>query len=230
MEEKNDKIISDKPSEDVNAQEKETKVLPVIALRGKVLFPNTFLNFDAGRPISVAAVEAAPTYGNLLFIATQKNAFIDAPNKGDIFIVGVIARIKQVASINGSAVKVAVEALSRAKIVKFVPAKGYFAAEVQAAPYIEGTDAILTEAYFRVARDAFSEFVLIDKRIQKDAVATIMSINIPDRFIDSALSIAPIKEEYTRNILAEDNTVERLKAFSDTMRSDSRRTRRRRRR
>lgn len=221
MEEKNDKIISDKPSEDVKAQEKETKVLPVIALRGKVLFPNTFLNFDAGRPISVAAVEAAPTYGNLLFIATQKNAFIDAPNKGDIFNVGVIARIKQVASINGSAVKVAVEALSRAKIVKFVPVKGYFAAEVIEAPYIEGTDAILTEAYFRVARDAFSEFVLIDKRIQKDAVATIMSINIPDRFIDSALSIAPIKEEYTRNILAEDYTVERLKAFSDTMRRET---------
>ncbi len=221
MEEKNDKIISDKLSEEVKAQEKETKVLPVIALRGKVLFPNTFLNFDAGRPISVAAVEAAPTYGNLLFIATQKNAFIDAPNKGDIFNVGVIARIKQVASINGSAVKVAVEALSRAKIVKFVPAKGYFAAEIKEAPYIEGTDAILTEAYFRVARDAFSEFVLIDKRIQKDAVATIMSINIPDRFIDSALSIAPIKEEYTRNILAEDYTVERLKLFSDTMRRET---------
>nr|MBO4517685.1 endopeptidase La [Clostridia bacterium] len=217
MEEKNDKIISDQPSEEVKAQEKETKVLPVIALRGKVLFPNTFLNFDAGRPISVAAVEAAPTYGNLLFIATQKNAFIDAPNKGDIFTVGVIARIKQVASINGSAVKVAVEALSRAKIVKFVPAKGYFAAEVIEAPYIESADALQTEAYFRVARDAFSEFVLIDKRIQKDAVSTIMGINIPDRFIDSALSIAPIKEEYTRNILAEDYTVERLKLFSDTM-------------
>ena len=217
MEEKNDKMISDQPSEEVKAQEKEKKVLPVIALRGKVLFPNTFLNFDAGRPISVAAVEAAPTFGNLLFIATQKNAFIDAPNKGDIFTVGVIARIKQVASINGSAVKVAVEALSRAKIVKFVPAKGYFAAEVVEAPYIESADALQTEAYFRVARDAFSEFVLIDKRIQKDAVSTIMSINIPDRFIDSALSIAPIKEEYTRNILAEDYTVERLKLFSDTM-------------
>ena len=125
------------------------------------------------------------------------------------------------ASINGSAVKVAVEALSRAKIVKFVPAKGYFAAEVVEAPYIESADALQTEAYFRVARDAFSEFVLIDKRIQKDAVSTIMSINIPDRFIDSALSIAPIKEEYTRNILAEDNTVERLKLFSDTMRRET---------
>ena len=208
-------------AEDATIKDKETKVLPVIALRGKVLFPNTFLNFDAGRPISVSAVEAAPTFGNMLFIASQKNAFIDAPTKNDIFNVGVIARIKQVASINGSAVKVAVEALSRAKIVKFLPAKGYFAAEVIEAPYIEGTDELLTEAYFRVARDAFSEFVLIDKRIQKDAVATIMSINIPDRFIDSALSIAPIKEEHVKSILAEDYTVERLKAFDELMRRET---------
>ena len=192
---------------------KETKVMPVIALRGKVLFPNTFLNFDAGRPISLAAVEAAPSYGNLLFIAAQKNAFIDAPQRSDILTVGAIARIKQVAKIGGEAMKVAVEALSRAKIVKFVSAKGYFAAEVEETPYILG-DELETEAHFRVARDAFSDFVLIDKRLQKDAVATIMSITEPNRFIDSALSVAPLKEEVVGGILAEDNTIERLKAFS----------------
>lgn len=192
---------------------KETKVMPVIALRGKVLFPNTFLNFDAGRPISLAAVEAAPSYGNLLFIAAQKNAFIDAPMKSDILTVGAIARIKQVAKIGGEAMKVAVEALSRAKIVKFVSAKGYFAAEVEETPYILG-DELETEAHLRVARDAFSDFVLIDKRLQKDAVATIMSITEPNRFIDSALSVAPLREEVVGGILAEDNTIERLKAFS----------------
>ena len=192
---------------------KETKVMPVIALRGKVLFPNTFLNFDAGRPISLAAVEAAPSYGNLLFIAAQKNAFIDAPQRSDILTVGAIARIKQVAKIGGEAMKVAVEALSRAKIVKFVSAKGYFAAEVEETPYILG-DELETEAHLRVARDAFSDFVLIDKRLQKDAVATIMSITEPNRFIDSALSVAPLKEEVVGGILAEDNTIERLKAFS----------------
>lgn len=201
--------------------ENTNKVMPVVALRGKVLFPNTLLNFDVGRPISLAAVEAAPSYGNVLFIAAQKNSFIDAPAKSDISEVGVIARIKQVVSINGGAIKIAVEALSRAKIVKFVPAKGYFAAEVVDAPYLDDGDEVLTEAYFRVARDAFSEFALIDKRLQKDALATIMSINIPNRFIDSALSLAPLKDEDIRKILAEDSTVERLKAFDKLFRRET---------
>ena len=216
MEEKqNNNPISDekeKAPEEIKTQN-NIKTMPVIALRGKVLFPNTFLNFDAGRPISLAAVEAAPPFGNLLFIAAQKNAFIDSPLKSDILTVGAIARIKQVAKIGGDAMKVAVEAVSRAKIVRFLPAKGYFAAEVIEAPYIK-CDELETEAHLRIARESFSEFVLIDKRLQKEAVATIMAITEPNRFIDSALSIAPIKEEIVGGILAEDNTVERLKAFT----------------
>lgn len=223
MEEKqNDTINSGEITapETIKIKEKETKVMPVIALRGKVLFPNTFLNFDAGRPISLAAVEAAPSYGNLLFIAAQKNAFIDAPQRSDILTVGAIARIKQVAKIGGEAMKVAVEAVSRAKIVKFMPAKGYFAAEVEEVPYTL-CDALETEAHFRVARDAFSDFVLIDKRLQKDAVATIMAIEEPNRFIDSALSVAPVKEEVVGGILAEDSTVERLKMFTALFRKET---------
>ena len=217
--------INTKTSESENAENKKeeqnVKVMPVIALRGKVLFPNTFLNFDAGRPISVAAVDAAPTSGNLLFIAAQKNAFIDAPAKSDISDVGVIARIKQVGRINGGAMKVGVEALSRAVAVRYVPAKGYFAAEVKEAPYIDESDSLLKEAYFRVARDAFSEFILIDKRLQKEAVASIMSINEPNRFIDSALSVAPVKDEYALKILAEEKTLDRLKAFDELCRKET---------
>ena len=201
------------------AQGKEN-VMPVIALRGKALFPNTFLNFDAGRPISLAAVEAAPAYGNLLFIAAQKNAAIDSPVKTDILKVGAIARVKQMARINGGAIKVSVEALARARIVKFVPAKGYFAAEVEEAPYVYG-DETLTEAYLRVAQDAFAEYALFDKRISKDAFATIAAINEPNRFVDSAMSVAPLKESDVQEILLQDDTVERLKAFDALFRRET---------
>ena len=223
MEELNEKITEVKPlpANGRNEEKKENKVMPVIALRGKALFPNTFLNFDAGRPISLAAVEAAPAYGNLLFIAAQKNAVIDAPVKSDILEIGAIARIKQVARINGGVMKVGVEAIARARIVKFVPAEGYFAAEVEEAPYIDSGDEILTEAYFRVARDAFLEYALFDNRIRKDAVATITAIDEPNRFIDGAMSVATLKDADVQGILLEDNTVERLKAFDNLFRRET---------
>ena len=197
------------------------KTLPVIALRGKVLFPNTILNFDAGRPISLGAVEAAPTFGNMLYIAAQKNALIDAPLKSDVLTTGVIARIKQVSKISGgTAIKVTVESLSRAKIVKFLPAKGYYVAEVKEAPYTMG-DELLTEAYFRVARDAFFEYALFEKRMQSDTVTAVTALTDANRFIDGVMSIAPIKETSVREMLIEDDTVERLKKFDALLRRET---------
>ena len=56
----NEKIIKE--------NEKE-KVFPLVALRGKVLFPKTFLNFDVGRPISVNAINQATETDSKIFIA-----------------------------------------------------------------------------------------------------------------------------------------------------------------
>ena len=62
----------------------EKKSLPMIALRGKVVFPKTFISFDVGRQISLAAVNAAAENGTEVFIAAQKNALVDTPSKNDL--------------------------------------------------------------------------------------------------------------------------------------------------
>lgn len=72
------------------------ETLPMIALRGKVIFPKTFVNFDVGRPMSVRAAEQALENGGKIFVAAQKNALQDNPRKGDIYRCGVVARITQI--------------------------------------------------------------------------------------------------------------------------------------
>jgi ATP-dependent Lon protease len=104
--------------------DKSEKTLPIIALRGKVLFPNTFLNFDVGREISVTAVDVSVKSGSEIFICAQKNSAIEIPKVTDFFTVGVVAKIKQVIKIQSSGhVKVSVEALYRAgaKDIKEAP-------------------------------------------------------------------------------------------------------------
>ena len=59
----------------------ERPVYPVIPLRGKVIFPNTFVNFDVGRPMSLNAVKAASDGDLKVFIAAQKNALVENPKK-----------------------------------------------------------------------------------------------------------------------------------------------------
>ena len=115
----------------------QEKVYPLIALRGKVLFPKTLLNFDVGRQVSINAINRAVAENSLIFIAPQKSAFIEVPKKSDILGVGVIARIKQVVKIqNSNNMKVSVEALSRAKITSFIETKGLFTVTATECPYV----------------------------------------------------------------------------------------------
>ena len=116
--------------------ESSRKQMPVIALRGKVFFPHTFLNFDVGRQISITAVDMAISMENELFIAPQNSVLIDTPKKTDICTYGVVAKIKQIVRVPQNTIKLKVEGLYRAKIVEFLDTKNYFSAVIEPADYI----------------------------------------------------------------------------------------------
>lgn len=187
--------------------------LPVIPLRGKVLFPKTLLNFDATRKMTINAVNTATEMHTDIFIASQINSFIEAPRQEDICTTGVIARIKQIAKLPNGVLKLSVEALERAKIVSFCTTKEFISADIIKAPYIED-DPIETEAHFRVAKDAFLEFATVFKHINKDMISAINAEPTANSFLDGAMSVLPFKESDAYTILDVDNTIERLIAFN----------------
>jgi len=192
----------------------QVKELPVVALRGKVFFPKTFLNFDVGRQISKNAVNKATSSDSLLFIATQKNVFTENPSTDDVSKVGVVARIKQIIKLPNNNMKVGVEALYRAKIAEFTNASDYFSAVVIRADYIPCEDETFCEASLRIAKHAFTEFALQDKRVPKEMLSTVNEKTDPNEFIDNALSvISGIKESVAQKILDEDDTILRLETF-----------------
>ncbi len=197
-------------SENIIKEKEEVKIFPLVALRGKVLFPKTFLNFDVGRPISVLAINQAAESDSTIFIAKQKSAFIDAPRKNDICNTGVVAKIKQIIKLPNGNMKVSVEALYRAKIVEFKEVKPSFSVTLEYAPYIPCEEENTLEAYFRKAKNSFYEYTLLDKRINKEMLAQITEQKQADAFLDNALSIVNFKEEDVQEILDTDKTLDRL--------------------
>lgn len=141
----------------------EKRTYPMIPLRGKVIFPNTFVNFDVGRTISLNAISAASDGDMQVFIAAQKNAFVENPKKSDIYQTGVIARVRQVIKLPSGNVKVSVQAIARARILSLTKSRERFDAEVEELAYVT-QDEIEAEAYFRVAKAAFWEYSLFDKK------------------------------------------------------------------
>ena len=200
-----DKIIETKTEESFR--------LPLIPLRGRVLFPNTILNFDVGRQISVKAIEQAADFGNEILVASQKQSATDDPKESDVLTVGVVAKISRVVKLPNGNLKVSVEAGSRAKIKAFLPANGYFFVEAVKAPYVIDAADTEIEAYLRVAKNAFFEYTLIEKRITKEMVSAISFLTDPNAFIDNAMTVVPLKESEAQTVLSIDNTRERLDYF-----------------
>ena len=207
--------MSDKRTEAI-FEDTGARAMPLIALRGKVLFPNTVLNFDVGRPMSINAVNAAMNGDKRVFIAAQKNAFVDAPLKGDILGVGVIADITQVIKAGTGAMKVTAQSVCRAKIINFTEERNYFEVVAEKAPFITG-DALQSEACLRLAKAAFFAYVETDKRISREIANTISMISDPHAFMDNVASVAIFPEKDVQELLVTDDTVERLNKFRELL-------------
>ena len=198
-----------------NIEQKTYKTLPAIALRGKVLFPNIYLNFDVGRPMSVTAVNVAQKNNDEIFISSQINTFIDSPRASDLNKVGVIAKIKQVLRAPGGSIKLHVQAVQRAKIVEFLPNKDYFCVTVEESPFIKAENVIENEAHFRQAKKIFATYSIFDKRINKEMLATVNFSDDSDVFIDNAVSVSTISEAQAQKLLDIDYSLDRLIYFEE---------------
>ena len=193
--------------------------LPMIALRGKVLFPKTFVNFDVGRQMSLQAAASAMENHTNVFIAAQKNALVDMPRKNDIYKTGVVARIAQIIKLPGGNQKISVETLYRARAESVRFADNMFRAEAVREDYLPA-DAIETEAYFRMAKQSVVEYTLFDKQVAKDVLVRLAEIADPNEFIDNVLSVLFFKEDKCQAILDESDTVKRLSAFCKLLASE----------
>ena len=186
--------------------------LPLIALRGKVIFPDTTSSFDAGRLISLTAVSRASEGGMTLFVSFQKDAEQDEIVAEDVSAVGPVVKITQIAKLPSNNLRVTVKGLYRAKAEDIYEENGCFFANVYEFKTQSG-DEVLQEAYFRTAQDVMRDIQANDPRFPKEAGYNLEKIENADEYIANALNYLHIKEETKQKILETTNVVERLKIF-----------------
>ncbi len=92
------------------------KTLPVIPVRGFVIFPKTVFHFDVARKKSIAAVEQALKSDGLLFLVSQIDDKIEEPTIKDIYSFGTVSKIRQVLRLPSGGMRLLVEGISRAKL------------------------------------------------------------------------------------------------------------------
>ena len=94
----------------------EKQILPLLALRGKMVYPNTSVYFEVSRPKSMAALEQAVNHEQRIFLVNQIDPSLDKPEEEDLYTVGTVAKILQMVKAGQGVLRVFVEGEARARI------------------------------------------------------------------------------------------------------------------
>ena len=166
--------------------------LPIIPLRGIVVFPKMVLHFDVGRKKSIKALQKAMDDDQKVFLVCQKDASVDEPNIDDMYDVGVICTIRQMMRIPGSEnMRVVVEGDERATLYSFTSVKPYIGGLVEIAGDNNSNLEISYDedkAYQRIIKREFERYASLMPKISNEVIAKVISIKNSGELADFVCS------------------------------------------
>jgi len=196
----------------MSKQKNELRGLPLLPLRGLTAFPGMLLTFDIERPISIAALNFAMGSDQLIFLVTQKDMAKDVPTKDDLYNVGTVCRVRQqLRQTNGSAIRVMVEGLYRAKIDQIITETPSFYAEVS--KLSDKPDRITDakkEALLRACVNMFEDYVHMNETAAPEIILNIIASTDPSYVADFIANNIHIKYQDKQLLLEELRPYKRL--------------------
>jgi len=188
----------------------ETIRLPLLPLRGLLLFPSMVLHIDVGRKRSITALEHAMLDDQLIFLSAQKKVDIDEPKQDDIYTIGTVVKINQMLKLPNGTIRVLVEGMYRAEINAYIDAeKDYYQVDIRKITEIQG-DATKEEALMRALLRQFKQYIKVSRKLNDETYATVSDIEEPGRLADMITSHLSLKLREKQTLLEIKHVTDRL--------------------
>ncbi|MDG0028857.1 endopeptidase La [Priestia sp. Y58] len=189
--------------------EKEKLTMPLLPLRGLIVYPTMVLHLDVGRDKSVQALEKAMMDDHLVCLVSQRDMGIDEPTKEDLYRTGTLAKIKQMLKLPNGTMRVLVEGLNRVTVTEFEDSEEYFVVHVEKQNEEHQVD-VEDKALMRTLLDYFEQYIKLSKKVSVETLSTVSDIEEPGRLADIVASHLPIKIQLKQEILEITDVKERL--------------------
>lgn len=160
--------------------------IPIVPLRGLVVFPEMVLHFDVGRKKSVSAIKTAMRSGNKVFLVCQRDPSVDDPGIDDLYETGVICSIKQTIRIpNSNNLRVVVEGENRAHLFALTQSRPFLSGSLLPVNEENGSkETEETKAYSRAVKKEFERYASYIPKISNEVKIKILSINESGKLCD----------------------------------------------
>ncbi len=184
--------------------------IPLLPLRGLLVYPSMVLHLDVGRDKSVQALEQAMMEDNEVFLVSQKEMNIDEPTAEDLYDVGTVATVKQMVKLPNGTNRVLVEGLYRASIEHITEGEELYKADIIKLNDVH-EDANEEEALMRTLLSQFEQYVKVSKKVSQETYNTVSDIDDSSHLADLISSHLPIKIKDKQSVLEIENVKARLK-------------------
>lgn len=189
---------------------------PLLPMRGLSIFPGMIINFDVVRPLSVAALNAASSSNQLVFMVAQRDISKERPEREDLYETGTICRVKQFLKVPGTdVIRVLAEGVSRARILKFETRPTMLFAEVSVVPdtavKISGVKA---EAVMRQCVTAFDYYAQAVSNLPPEMLAKVAASDDPAYVSDYIAQNIYLRPEKKQLLLEELRPLSRIRMLT----------------
>jgi ATP-dependent Lon protease len=189
--------------------------LPMMAVRDVVIFNYMIIPLFVGRPGSIEAVNEALNSNKLLMLVTQRDATKDNPSTEELYDVGMVCMIMRTLKLPDGRLKVLVQAMSKARVTKYLRTEPSYQVSVEVVEDEEGGEiTVEVEALMRTVRDQTEKIMSLRGILSADLMMIINNIEDPGRLADLVGSNLRLKIVESQSILEEVNPVKRLRLVS----------------
>ncbi len=190
--------------------------MPMVALRGLVIFPEMTMHFDVGRKKSARAIHASMEKKANIFLTAQTDIECDEPRYDDLYTTGVVCEIKQVMKIPGTdTLRVIVHGLYRAELVHITSANPYLSAIVRKikTEAVAVEDNMYEEALVRRLTSIFEEYAYFLPKLPPDIAIGVSVRKEAAEITDYILSNIPLEYTVKQSLLEELNPLKRAESL-----------------
>ncbi len=189
------------------------KLMPLLALRGIIVFPGMTVNLDVGRDKSINAVNAAMQLDKKILLVTQRDAETADPKREELYNYGVVAEIKQLLKLPSGAIRILIQGLERAELTSLIdtPFKDtYLEGFAMPVASIEPEENSETEAMRRVLLQSFEKWLVTGKKVTTEVMLNFKNITTAGEIADIIAGYLTISIDEKEELLELADVKERM--------------------
>jgi ATP-dependent Lon protease len=207
----NDQGESTDPTLDSLSQAESTpEIVPILPLRGLVVYPQTAVPLTIGQPRSVRLVDDVVGGDRFVGLIASRDPELELPGPDQLYTIGTIATVHRLLRAPDDTIRILVQGLERFRVVEYTQTEPYLMARIERIPEA-AEEGLEPDALARNARDQFTEIAEMIPSFPRELAASITGIEDPLQTVYAIANFQHIDLADAQNLLELDSVTDKLR-------------------